>query len=264
MVVGTNVGVYLATALCTHKLRQLGAAHRADLYSVLLLTPLLLVFAEIIPKSLYQRRANTLMCRTVWPLAVSEVVFYPISRSLRWLSSFPQRLFRSGWVPGQSLFTFERFYFLLSEGTARGILSPYQKTMAENILSLKSRSITHAVVPLARVTTISQSAGVQDLMGLMAEHRFSRIPVCSGDNRRIVGIVNILDVVCNASREPSIPELAREPHFLSAQMSVAEALYSLKGARQQMGVVLDQRENPIGIVTIKDLVEEIVGELRAW
>jgi len=264
MVLGTNLGVYLATALCTHNLQQLGAARWADLYSTLLMTPLLLVFAEIIPKSLYQRRANTLMCKTAWPLALTEVAFRPVSSFLRWLSSLPQRIFPSGWASRSGRFTFERFHFLLSEGTQQGILSPYQKAMAENILGLKSRSIIHAMVPLSGVTMICRSAGVEELMELMARHRFSRIPVCSEDGSSIVGIINILDVVCNASKGAAISDLARAPHYLGAEMSVAEALYGLRGARRQMGIVLDGSGNPMGIVTIKDLVEEIVGELRAW
>ena len=262
MVVGTNVGVYLATIVCAHKLQALG--HWAELYSTLLMTPLLLVFADVVPKSLYQRHADTLIYKTAIPLGVSAVLFYPISRLLRLLGSLPRIMFPSAQAQQANLLTVERFHFLLSEGTTVGALSPYQKAMTDNILALKSTSLTGVMVPLEKVVMISDAAGFADLVALFGVHEFSRIPVHSGDRARITAIVNVLDVVCAERQQASIEELARPPHYLQASMSVAEALYSLRSARQQMGVVLDDGGQAIGVATIKDLVEEIVGDLMAW
>jgi len=264
MVVGTNVGVYLATVVCAHKLQGLGLHHWAEFYSTLLMTPLLLIFGDIVPKSLYQRHADTLIYKTAVPLGVSAVLFYPVSRFLRLLGSLPRFIFPSAQAERASLLTVERFHFLLSEGTTTGALSPYQKAMTDNILALKSRSLRDVMIPLEKVVMISDAAGFTHLVQSFREHAFSRIPVYCGERTRITAIVNLLDLACADGREISIGELSRPPHYLNASMSVAEALYSLRSARQQMGVVLDDGGRATGIVTIKDLVEEIVGDLRAW
>jgi len=262
-VIGTNVGNYVAAVFSTNRLRALGMERWADFYSTLILTPVLLVLSEVIPKTIYQRRADTLMNKSAWPVGVAKVLFYPLSVALRWLSSIPTLLMSQSESAGRDVFSAQRFRFFLGQGAAEGVVTPYQKRMAENLMNLKSFNVTRAMIPLSQVVTIDSNATREKLMEVLGEHRFSRIPVLSEDGKGIKGVINILDVVC-AQEERSILELARTPQHLPAHGSVAEALYGLQESGQQMGVVVDRRGNTLGIVTVKDLVEEIVGELRAW
>lgn len=262
-VIGTNVGNYLAAVFSTNRLRALGLERWADFYSTLILTPLLLVLSEVIPKSIYQRRADSLMYRSAWPVGIAKIVFYPVSVALRWISSLPTLLIPTRSGEAGNMFTTERFQYFLGQGAAEGVVTPYQKRMAENLLNLKSLNLTGAMIPMSDVVTIRAGGTREELLELLEGHRFSRIPVLSGDGRSIEGIINILDVVCS-NGEPSVDELSRPPHELPMRYSVAEALYALQEAGQQMGVVVNEEGQALGIVTVKDLVEEIVGELRAW
>jgi len=263
VLIGTNITVYLATVLCAKKLGELGLADRADLYSSLIMPPLLLVFAEIVPKSLFRYRADTLMYRAAGALKACAVVFAPVLVVLRGMVFVLKRLVGRESQPAADVFTAERFRFYLSEGAAIGLLSPYQQAMANNVLRVKSLGLRSAMVPLERVVMISEDASREELNELLRNHRFSRIPVYSGRRDNITGTVNVIDLMCAEPDTPVRP-LTRHCLSLDARLSVAEALYALQRAHQQMAVVTAHDGAAVGIVTVKDLVEEIVGELRAW
>ncbi len=265
MLIGTNICVYLATVLCTHRLIELGLGRRADLYSSLIMPPLLLVFAEIIPKSLFYLRADTLMYRTAWLLNAFRMLLYPLLAVVGWMGGLVRLVAGKAASAQDSTFTVERFRFFLSEGAAIGIVSPYQQTMADNILRVKSLQVSTAMVPLDKVVMIPEDASVDRLREVLRDHRFSRIPVCSGSRSNITGVINVMDILAagEAVRGP-VRRLTRLPQYLDRGTSVADALYALQKARGQMAVVTDAEGTAVGIITIKDLVEEIVGELEAW
>jgi len=262
VLVGTNLGIYVATVLCTQKLRELAPGIRADFWSSIILPPIFLICADMTPKSLFQHHADSLMYRTVWPLRVSEVTFYPLSSFLRWVSRLPQLLLRRRIVQGTAAVTSDAFRFYLSEGAAHGALSSYQRTMAENILRLKSVSVEETMTPLADTVMISEEDTAEELERVLRAHRYSRLPVWRGSREHIVGVINVLDVA--SSRRADVRSLMREACTVPAGSSVSDVLALLRGVKQQFAVVTDAEGRALGIVTAKDLVEEIVGELEAW
>lgn len=264
ILVGHNIGVYCVTVLCMRKLQEMGFGVRAELYTIFMLPPVLLVFVEILPKMLYQRRADTFMYHSAWPLAFSGGAFYPLTFFLQLLGRIPQLFFRRGATLLQDVFTVERFRFFLSEGSEQGALSPYQRSMAENILRLKNQRVERIMTPLAETVMVSDDQGLADLRQVLARQRFSRIPLYTAERTQVKGVINILDVVSAGRNTVSLRALARPVHRVDWDMNVAEALRSLQQAKEQFAVVSGPDGRAVGIVTVKDLVEEIVGELAAW
>ncbi|MHC5034555.1 MAG: CNNM domain-containing protein, partial [Planctomycetota bacterium] len=194
MLTGTNAGLYVATILAAAKLAETSWAVPAELYSGIIMPPILLIVAEVIPKSLFQHHADALMYRAVWPLRVSEVLFYPVSVLLRWIGRLPQLLLGKHAAPRRPVFTADSFRFYLSEGAADGVLSTFQRAMAENILRLKSMPVAVVMTPLDEAVMVSEEASCAELHDLLRAHRYSRIPVYRGSREQVAGIVNILDV----------------------------------------------------------------------
>ena len=264
IVLGNNIVNYSASALCTHLLSRTGGLQQwADFYAMVVLTPILLVFGEIVPKSIFHVRADSLMYACAWPLSISRILLYPFARLLSWVNLLFQELFGPEATEEVS-FTEERIRGLLSAGASAGALSPYQERLARNILSIKSRRLTQALVPLQELVTVRSDETLEDLRALHGQHRYSRIPVTSPDRSRVVGIVNILDLASQDTDGREILDVAREPLQLDADLSVAQGLYELQREGEQMGVVLRGDGTAAGVVTVKDLVEQIVGELEAW
>ncbi len=264
MLIGTNLSVYLASVLCSRRLGAFEAlAPRADLYTSLILPPVLLVFAEIVPKSIFQRGADTLMYKAALPLSAARTAFYPVLFVMKGLGALIRRLaLRLGAEEAGEL-TVEKFRFFLSEGAALGVVTPHQQAMAENIFHLRSLGVARAMVPLENVVMVPETVGPDGLLNVLRDHRFSRLPVYSGERADIAGIVNIIDVLAGRGAALVPSDIMRPPLFLGARLSVMDALYALQKAHRQMAVVTDG-EAAVGIVTVKDLVERIVGELAEW
>ena len=259
ILIGTNVGVYIATVLSAQKLNELLSGAHAELYSGLIMPPILLVCADFLPKSLFQHHADGLMYRAIWPLRISQKVFYPFAQALRWLGGLPQMLLGKGTAAPARQFSREAFRYYLSQGAAHGVLSSFQRSVADNVLSLKSLEVAKAMTPLENVVMVPEDATPEQVRETFAAHRYSRIPIYSGTREKITGVVRVMDL---ALAEANGAESARELLSVRRTASVADVLWTLRQARQQLAVVTDREGRALGIVTVKDLLEEIVGELE--
>ena len=264
MLIGTNVTVYMTTVLFANKLRDMGAGYYTDLYGSLMLPPILLIFAEITPKSLFQRRADSLMYRTAGMLRIFEVVFSPVLLTVKGIVAVVGRMAGRPISNVGGVFTREKLHFLLSEGAALGLLSEYQHGMTSNLLRLRSVSLQNVMVPLDKVTMVSHDVSLEALKDALRQHRFSRVPVYEGARDNMVSIINVIDLISAEGPVFVAEDLGRAPVCLDAHMCVADGLYALQKARQQIAVVKGPQGNAIGIITVKDMVEEVVGELYAW
>ena len=264
LLVGTNVGVYVATVLCTERLRGAFSELRAGLYSGLIMPPILLLFADLLPKTFFQHHSDVLMYLTIWPLRATQALFRPLALLLRWVGGLPHVLLGEAGAPARPAFTAETFRFYLGEGAAHGVLSSFQRSMAENILRLKSLPVGKAMIPLEEAAMAAEDAAYEDLLSVVRTHGYSRIPLYRGSREHVVGMVHVMDLACAEGERSSTAELARGVLTVRKDTSVADALWRLRQARQQLGVVTDADGVAVGIVTVKDLVEEIVGELEAW
>jgi putative hemolysin len=264
MLVGTNLGVYVATILCTQWLFEAGLAGRADFYAGLIMPPILLVFAEMIPKFLMQQRADSAMYPATWPLAAAQFAFLPLSLLLRGVSALPHLLFGRTVSARPPALTDTSFRHYFREGVEHGVLSGFQRRAAMNIMRLRSVAVAEAMTPLDQVIMIAEDASGEELLGLFGRHRYSRIPVHGRRRESVIGVINVIDVASVEGGSLHMRALAREPLRLQRGASVADALRAMRHSRQPLAIVTDEQGAALGIVTVKDLVEEIVGELEAW
>ena len=259
---GTNLSVYVSTAICTAMMVGLVGDDYAELAATLVLAPLLLVFAEALPKSMFQAHANVLVYKLSWLLQVGAWVLLPISTLLRGVTWVSTQIFGQAPARPWSL-SEERLRYFLTEGAREGVLSPQQDAMARNIMALATVKVQQVMIPEEGVKMVPIDASLEDLRRAAAEHPHTRLPVYEADRHRVIGAVNLIDFVC-AEGEPSVAELVRPLPRVSAERTIDEALVQLQKRRQVMSVVADSEGRAIGIVTMKDLVEEVAGELYEW
>jgi putative hemolysin len=263
--IGVNVAVYLATLLATRYALAFVGPERAELAVTLILSPVLLVTSEIIPKTLYQLRPDTLMGRSSALLVIASILFRPAIWVLDAVEAAFARLFRVRPRPRPAFLSPRRVAFFLTDASAETEMSPYQKTLSRNILRLKSVPVHRVMTPLGRLVALPDDASPEHLARLVREHPFSRFPVYQGSPDSIIGLVHVMDVLTRTDGPPPAPrDILKPVHTLSRNRSVADALYELQTHHAALGVVTDTAGRARGIVTAKDLVEEIVGELEAW
>ncbi|KPJ59327.1 MAG: hypothetical protein AMS15_07045 [Planctomycetes bacterium DG_23] len=264
ILVGHNLFVYLATALVTRLYRGHYSPHFTELMSTVTLAPIIFLFAEVLPKNFFRVRADTWMYIAASLLSFSAKVFRPAVALLRGVVWFWNRLLRISQRQEAPVLTREslRFYFL--EGRDAGILTSYQDILARNIMALGGVSVGRAMVPLAQVATVEASWGPEQIKDLARNTNFSRFPIYENIQRNIIGVLNIYDLLWGNGEGRTAQDFLRPAIFITQDDSVAAGLYQLRRARQPMGIVTTKAGRPVGVVTIKDLVEEIVGELEAW
>lgn len=259
--VGHNLCVYLVTTIAT-RLSEGVWPDRAGVVSALLLALPLFLLAEVIPKEVTRRAADTLPYRLAPSFRLAERLFWPATAVLTWVARglgwlLGPRVALADWAEAHRL----RYYLAL--GRRSGVLSAEQTRMADNILRLARRSVAQVMVPLDRVETLAEEAGEQEALACLRRSTHRRVLLYRGRRDQVVGVVARLELLL--TQEQAWPERMRQavrPVFrTAAETTVLEALEQLRRQECPLAAVEGGRGQVVGLVTVGDLVEEIVGEL---
>jgi len=255
--VGTNVMVYAATALATGLLQ--GYLY-AELLATLVMTPVILVFGELIPKDIFRRKADTWMYALAGPIDRLRWLLTPVTAALRGLV----RLVTGGAASRDrgAMFSRAALREWIAEGRQDGVLSDYQHALSANVLDLLKKRVLPAMIPLDKVEMVSAELSGGALREALRAMGHSRVPVYRGSRKNVVGILHALDYICASEPDRSAADLAHRAVEVKPRGGVHAALVALQRNREQMAIVVNRAGKPAGIVTVKDLVEEIVGELQ--
>ncbi|MAG62675.1 hypothetical protein CMO84_04055 [Candidatus Woesearchaeota archaeon] len=263
ILIGNNLAIELTSLVGD---RLLGAALGSTtldpalraLVLTLILTPLLFMLVEALPKEIYRRRAHSMVYSTVPFILAARWILWPFERVLRLLTAFLEHFFGLG--PGRvaSGGRAERLTALLAEGRRHGALHERAEALARNALQLRTIPVSHAMVPWEEVQMVRRDLGDEDLYRQVSESRFTRLPVVDGSGR-LEGYVHQLEVLSAGPESPVLSHL-RRVSALPADTPVDRALLHLRGGGRR-GAVVGTVEEPVGWVTLKDLVEEISGEV---
>ena len=255
-----NIAVYVTTAIVSSILEARGVG-MAEGWSTIVLGFVFFIFVEAVPKNVFRRAGDIL----VYPLSgvYKRLLFLlgPVVFILRFITRLVLGRAKAGELDG--FFTRERLAFYMREGLSEGVLSRYQIELTQNILRAELATVKRAMVAIDKVATVPQEASREDFLRISGESGFSRYPVIGAGGGAVEGIINIYDVYLAGEEGSGIRDVMRPAVHFDESTHVSEALRRLREARQPMGVVMEEGR-PAGIVTIKDCVEEIVGELHVW
>lgn len=265
--VGTNVADYILTVCVAAWIQKsVTAPGLAELYTTAVCTPLIMVLGGIIPKDLFRRVPDSLMYPLSIPVAVwhrlavlSGLAFLLTSLSHALLRRIdPMKLRRE-----DDLLPRARMLRTLHEGASHGGLSPFQRETIERVLHISQVRLGSIMVPRHRAAMLPLDVSRENLLRVARMAHFSRLPIYRGDPRNVVGVVNVYDVLMD-DQPREIAHYLRPAVTLQAADTVPTAILKLQQARQVMGIVTDSAGACLGLFTMKDLVEEIVGELEVW
>ncbi|MBQ71727.1 MAG: hypothetical protein CMJ67_02355 [Planctomycetaceae bacterium] len=230
------------------------------LLNTALVVPILLVFGETLPKDLFRTRADNWIPRFVGPLRVARRVLTIIG--LVPLLSLVDRLVQRvvGGDPGDRLGPRARMAWFIRESAASGSLSPAQLDLADRALSMRHLAVTSEMTPWRQVVTVREGDLDGDPRAIAQRTMRSRLPVIDSSGR-VLGVIGVQDLLLGRNSKACIDDSIPR---LGPGTQVFVALETLRQARRPMGVVEDGAGRPIGIVTLKDLVEPLLGDLRAW
>lgn len=278
MLIGTNLAHYLATSFVTFIfftyvfLRKTESEHSAELFATLLTVPVLFVFSELIPKNIFFYRADFLM-------PYLSPFLYTFHKVLSWCGVVPLLKFVSGLFarsaglassPKTVITSAQRHKVqaILQDTHEEGILSPVQTDIINRLVSISHIHIRSVMVPFHNVQTVDVNSDNAALLNKLKKCAFTRLPVIEERTGNIVGFINIYEALSSHEQLSELRNFTRPIRKLDANTTVIDAINIMQRENQKIVLVtrggLAGRGRPIGIVTMKDLVEELLGELAEW
>jgi CBS domain containing-hemolysin-like protein len=233
-----------------------------NLVATIVASALLLVVGEIAPKSLFRRYSYRLCMTVADVLNATAWLFAPFVALLGFLMRALVRL-SGGAEPPKSFFvTREELKHLAKEGEVGGALTTEEREMIHGVFDFPYKAVYDAMLPLSRAVTVGRNATVPELLEISQRTGFARFPVRDGD--KIVGIVNVYEILFeNVGRDGRIAEqLMQKPQFVLSTERINRVLPVLRAGRRPISIVIDPEGRHVGILTIEDIVEEIVGDVE--
>jgi len=229
--------------------------------NALVLIPILFIFGEVLPKDLFRSNTDTWTYRWSAPLVWSDKILWwtgivPLVSNAGKLASFILGS-ENTLEPSPRI----RFGLLFKEGLEGGVLSDEQITLADRVLAMRTLTVRSEMVPWTRVHCLGASVPTSRRSSAISNTAHTRMPVVD-QSGNVLGILPILSALL--APESCTLDLLKEPLFIPPDMPVRDALQRLRKSKSSMAIVSIGNKKPLGIVTLKDLVEPIVGELAAW
>lgn len=255
-----NIGASaLATFLAIHYFQNRGVGIATGL-----MTLIILVFGEITPKTYASQNAEKVAIKIAKPLEILQIVFFPVINVLNFVSMIIIRIMGGDFNKGMPFVTEEEIKTMVYVGHEEGLLEEEETEMIESIFAFDDTIVEEVMVPRIDMVCLQEDATVEEAINLVMEKGFSRIPVFKETIDNITGIVYAKDLLAFVKKDKTnieVNKLMREPYFIPETKKVNNLLRELQSEKIHMAIVLDEYGGTAGLVTIEDLLEEIVGDI---
>ena len=259
-----NVAVIVASTTTALLIEQYASSF-LQVISAIVLAVVVLIFCEIAPKSLALRFNERFALVLARPVQVLTFVLRPVVGGLTVFARLLVSVATRGRGVRGPFVTEEELKMLVYVGEQEGVVEQEEADMIQGILEMTDKQVREVMVPRVDVIAVEATRSAGDVIKLIIEYGYSRIPVYEENIDNIVGIVYAKDLLRHGTRSDDarpVRDLAREPYFTPDSKHVGELLREMKLRKVHIAVVVDEHGGTAGIVTLEDLIEEIVGPIR--
>ncbi|MDY0291993.1 MAG: CNNM domain-containing protein [Desulfuromonadaceae bacterium] len=261
LLIGNNiVNIALSVLATTFFVRLYG--ERGDLLTIAILTPMVLVISEVCPKTIAARRAETVAFLVLRPIKLVLLLLSPLIWLVTRFSAILTRFLSAD--SGQPHLSADEIQTMIALGAKAGALPGEQHKMLHGVFELTQIRVRDVMIPRTEVDGVEFSADFPEILAQITTSTHSRFPVYKGDADNIVGLIHSKDILryIDNPHEFSMLEVMREPYFVPESKQAQALLQAFRRRRMHMAVVLDEYGGVEGIVTLEDVLEEIVGEIQ--
>ena len=271
--VGTNLSIYIVTSAVTYIiLEKTQSSHSAEFLATIVTALPLFIFSEMIPKNLFFYYSDTLMLK-IAPLLFGFykllswcgiiLIFRYISRILAKLIHTP--------VPSNSIINAVQRHetaAFFKDIHEESFLSTVQTDIVNRLLIVSNTTIDKVMIPFKKTQLVSVSSNRQEVLDIFRKSNFTRLPVYENTQDNIIGFINVFDVLCSKKKITDLYDFVRRLEKIRHNTLVTNVIETMQMKKEKIALVIrvarTSREIPVGIVTMKDLVEELFGELGSW
>ncbi len=225
----------------------------------------MLIFAELVPETIALQHSERLALTLARPLAVISILAMPVVRLMVWLSNVISRLFGAGPRGEMPFVTEEEIKTLVDAGEEEGVIQEEEKAMIYSIFELGDTLAREVMVPRIDVVALDVATPMLEALDTIMEAGHSRIPVFQETIDNVVGVLyakDMLPYLAEGRTEVPLKSILRSAYFIPETKKASDLLPDLQQRRVHMAIVVDEYGGMAGLVTIEDLLEEIVGEIQ--
>lgn len=229
------------------------------------ITILHIVFGELAPKSIAIQKSVRTVLAVSFPLRFFFVFFKPLIWILNGFANFILRLLGISTLEGgEAHHSSEELQYLLEQGKETGALDSNEHELIQNVFDFNERVVKNIMVPRTKISGIDINSTTLELLDMIIDEGYSRMPVFDDVIDKIIGIVHAKDILPLLARNQEIvlKDIIRKPYFIPETKKINDLMAELQQKRIQIAIVLDEFGGTAGMVTLEDIVEELVGEIQ--
>lgn len=263
----------IAAALGTHVMEKIGERlHLSEGLGFSLgigfATIAIIIFGEIIPKNFAQWRSDNLFKSTLWIINGAYYILRPVVTVLLvitdGISSFIGKKPTSSHDGSDWVSSEHEIQFLIGYIHERGLIEAEKSMMLQNIFELGNTPVREIMIPETQVVYLDVDTSLEEALMIFARHQFTRLPVYKGNLSNIIGLVHLKDIFLLISRQQqkALFELVRPIIFVPESVKVNQLLKDFRQQHLHMAIVLNEHGSVTGLITLEDVLEEIVGDIK--
>lgn len=255
LLVGNNITNVTLSVMTTAYLYNRFGSH-APAVAIVIITPLILFFGEILPKALYLANGNRFLLRTHGLIRLTALLFHPFAAAA---VALPRLITHPRQTRTQDL-TRQDIHILVKTGAGAHQISQEERIMMDRLLDMKDRRVIKAMKPIGDAIMIPDDATVHDALRQIRRHGVSRLPVYKDTQDNITGIVVAVDLLKAVNPRDPVGPYVRKPFFVPEQTIIIHLLEDAY-KEHEFAIVIDEYGVATGIITMEDMVEEITGDI---
>lgn len=248
----------ISTSLAIHLFGNTGAGIATGI-----LTFLILIFGEVTPKTMATIKADSMSLTVAAPIGLLMKILTPVIFIINKLSLGLMFLLHVNIKDAQKKMTEEELRTIVDVSQENGVIEHEERDMIHNLFDFGDAEAKEIMVPRIDMTFVQADATYQEVLDIFRQDMFTRLPVYEDSTDNVIGIINMKDFLLqNDTQEFSVRNLLREPYFTYEHKNTADLFLEMRKSSISLAIVLDEYGVTAGLITLEDLLEEIVGEIR--
>jgi CBS domain containing-hemolysin-like protein len=267
VILSGNLFTVLATSVGTALALKLFGADAGIIVATVIMTLLTVVFGELAPKTFAVSHAERIALAMAQPIKLYIRIIAPLVFIFNKLSNYVIKLTGGEVKPAPQLLTEEEMKAMISIGEEEGTLEKEEKKMLHNVFEFGDKSVSEAMLPRTEIISIPEDAVVADVLDLVSEKGYSRYPVIRETVDNITGMLYVKDILRTMAKEEvspqtSIKRFVRDTYYVPESKMVTALLDDMQKNKFQIAIIIDEYGGTAGLITLEDMIEEIVGEFQ--
>ena len=248
----------ISTSLAIHLFGNTGAGIATGI-----LTFLILIFGEVTPKTIATIKSDSMSLTAAAPIGFLMKILTPVIFIINKLSLGLMFLLHVNIKDAQKKMTEEELRTIVDVSQENGVIEHEERDMIHNLFDFGDAEAKEIMVPRIDMTFVQADATYQEVLDIFRQDMFTRLPVYEDSTDNVIGIINMKDFLLqNDTPEFSVRNLLREPYFTYEHKNTADLFLEMRKSSISLAIVLDEYGVTAGLITLEDLLEEIVGEIR--